>query len=268
MATYAIGDIQGCYSALRRLVDQIKFDPGGDTVWFTGDLVNRGPESLEVLHFVKGLGSRAITVLGNHDLYLLAVAEGIAPKRAKDTFDDVLLSSDREELLAWLRRQPLLHDAAPFTMVHAGLLPQWSTSVAIELAREAERALRSDDYPGFLRALYQPQLPRRWADDLIGPVRLAVATAAFTRLRICSSDGTMELSYTGPLETVPKGLHPWWAIPNRKNADRTLICGHWAALGFHVRAGLIALDGGCVWGRHLVAVRLEDRQSFRVDCGC
>jgi bis(5'-nucleosyl)-tetraphosphatase (symmetrical) len=268
MATYAIGDIQGCYSPLRRLLDRIQFDPARDTAWFAGDLVNRGPDSHAVLRFIKGLAHRAITVLGNHDLYLLAVAEGVAPKRAKDTFEDVLLAEDREELLTWLRQQSLLHDAAPFLMVHAGLLPQWTISVAVELAREAERVLRSDEYPGFLRTLYEPHLPRRWSDDFIEPIRLAVATVAFTRLRVCSPDGTMELSYTGPLATLPKGFVPWWDIPDRKNTDRTVVCGHWAALGFHARPGLMAMDAGCVWGRHLVAVRLEDRHSFQVDCGC
>jgi bis(5'-nucleosyl)-tetraphosphatase (symmetrical) len=268
MATYAIGDIQGCYSPLRRLLDQIQFDPTHDTAWFVGDLVNRGPESRAVLRFIKGLGSQAITVLGNHDLYLLGVAEGIVPKRAKDTFDDVLLAFDREELLTWLRHQPLLHDAAPFLLVHAGLLPEWTVSIAAALAREAESILRSDQYRAFLRTLYEPHLPSRWAEDLIAPIRLAVATVAFTRLRVCSQEGRMELSYSGPLESVPKGLVPWWAMPDRKIADRTVICGHWAALGFHVRPGLLAVDAGCVWGRQLVAVRLEDRQSFRVDCGC
>jgi bis(5'-nucleosyl)-tetraphosphatase (symmetrical) len=266
MSTYAIGDIQGCFSALQRLLEQIKFDPGCDRLWFAGDLVNRGADSLSVLRFIKGLGQSATTVLGNHDLHLLAVSEGIVSKRSKDTFDDVLLAHDRDELLGWLRQQHLLYREESFLLVHAGLLPQWTADEALDLAQQAERVLRSDEYPGFLRTLYQQNLPGQWSTQLTPPLSLAVATLALTRLRICSTDGTMKLDFTGPLEDIPEGFMPWFNIPSRKSRDVSVICGHWAALGLHVRPHVIVLDAGCVYGRRLAAIRLEDRQISEVAC--
>jgi bis(5'-nucleosyl)-tetraphosphatase (symmetrical) len=266
MSTYAIGDVQGCYSALQQLLEQIKFEPRHDRLCFVGDLVNRGPDSLSVLRFVKGLGQSATTLFGNHDLHLLAVSEDIVPKRPKDTFDDVLLAYDRDELLGWLRQQHLLYREHNVLLVHAGLLPQWTADEALDLARQAEHALRSDEYPGFLRTLYQQNLPAQWSTDLTPPLSLAVATLALTRLRICSADGTMKLDFTGPLEDIPDGFMPWFNVPSRKSRETSIICGHWAALGLHVRSNLAVLDAGCVYGRRLAALRLEDRQTFEVHC--
>lgn len=266
MATYAIGDVQGCFKALQKLLDQIRFDPTKDRLWFVGDLVNRGPDSLKVLRFIKDLGPPAVTVLGNHDLHLLAVAAGCAPGRTKDTFQDVLTASDQDDLLWWLRHQRLAYHKNGFLLVHAGLLPQWPVQQAVELAGEVEQVLSSDEYQEFLRAHYKNDYSE-WSDNLTGMTRLSVITNALTRLRVCSAHGEIALSYTGPLEAVPNGLFPWFLVPKRKSSGATIICGHWAALGLHMEENVIALDGGCVWGRQLVAVRLEDRQIFRVSCG-
>jgi len=265
MAIYAVGDVQGCFSALRKLVDDIQFSTATDRLWFVGDLVNRGPESLSVLRFVKGLGPSAVVVLGNHDLHLLAVAAGIRRPRAKDTIEDILAAPDREELLGWLRHQPFLHREKHSVLVHAGLLPQWNVDEAEQLAREVERALQSDGYRDLLRSFYD-RTRCRWSEDLTGTARLSVAARALTRLRVCTRDGDMEFAFTGPPEQAPKGYVPWFEVPGRKSADTTIICGHWAALGLRIQDNLLALDGGCVWGQELVAVRLEDRQLYRVSC--
>ena len=265
MAIYAIGDVQGCFSALQKLLDQIRFDPAKDRLWFVGDLVNRGPNSLSVLRYVKGLGASAVTVLGNHDLHLLAVAAGCAPGRTKDTFQDVLTSPDRDELLRWLRHQRLLYQEKGVVLVHAGLLPQWTVHRTVELSREVEEVLRSDEYQEFLRLHYKNDYSQ-WSDDLTGMTRLSVITNAVTKLRVCSPQGEMALSFTGPLEAVPKGFFPWFQVPERKSSGATIICGHWAALGLHMEDNVIALDGGCVYGRQLVAVRLDDRKEFQVSC--
>jgi bis(5'-nucleosyl)-tetraphosphatase (symmetrical) len=266
MATYAVGDVQGCFSALQKLVAQIRFDPTADRLLFVGDLVNRGPHSLAVLRYVKNLGPAAVTVLGNHDLHVLAVAAGIHRPRAKDTIQDILTAPDREELLGWLRRQPFLHREQHSVLVHAGLLPQWNVDEAEQLAREVEHALRSDGYRDLLRSFYD-RTRCRWSQDLTGPARLSVTARALTRLRVCTTDGDMEFEFTGPPEQAPKGYVPWFEVPGRKSADVTIICGHWAALGLQIQDNLLALDGGCVWGRELVAIRLNDRQLYRVSCG-
>jgi bis(5'-nucleosyl)-tetraphosphatase (symmetrical) len=265
MATYAIGDVQGCFSALTTLLEQIRFDPAGDRLWFVGDLVNRGPDSVSVLRHVKGLGKAAVTVLGNHDLHLLAVANGCRPARSKDTFHDVLDAPDRDELLAWLRNQPLMYRENNFLLVHAGLLPQWTVSQAETFARDAEQALRSKDYRDLLWSLYQDR-PRRWSQKLTGMSRLTLITKILTRLRVCSATGRIDWAFTGPPDQAPDGYLPWFDFPNRGSAEATVVCGHWAAMGLQVRDNLLALDGGCVWGRQLVAVRLEDRQVFQVSC--
>jgi bis(5'-nucleosyl)-tetraphosphatase (symmetrical) len=265
MATYAIGDVQGCFPALQKLTEQTRFNPAQDRLWFVGDLVNRGPESLAVLRFVKSLGLSAITVLGNHDLHLLAVAAGCVPSRANDTFQSILAAPDREELLWWLRHRPLVYREREYVLVHAGFLPQWTVDTAEELAREVEQALRSEECRTFLRDLYESDA-RRWSDDLTGTERLAVITRALTGLRLCTTGGAMEFSFTGPPDQAPKGFFPWFQISNRKSRDATIVCGHWAAMGVRIDPNLLALDGGCVWGRQLVAIRLEDRQVFRVSC--
>ncbi len=265
MATYAVGDVQGCCVELQQLLEQVRFDPAQDTLWLVGDLVNRGPDSLRVLRFVKSLGDSAITVLGNHDLHLLAVAEGVAELHRTDTLDDVLRAPDREELLDWLRRQRLLHAEGNFVLVHAGLLPQWSVSQAASLAGEVESALRGDDYATFLARMYG-NAPHSWDEDLHGYKRLRVIVNAFTRMRICTPQGEMEFRFKGEVEHIPAGYMPWFEVPERKSRGATVIFGHWSALGLKVTPNAIALDTGCLWGGPMSAIRLEDRQLFQVAC--
>lgn len=267
MATYAIGDVQGCFASLTHLLEQIRFDPVLDRLWFVGDLVNRGPDSAAVLRYVKGLGDSAVTVLGNHDLRLLALAEGIGRPRHSDTVQAILTAPDREELLLWLRRRPLLHRERGLVLVHAGILPQWTMEQTEALAREVEQALQSDRYPALLHAMYRHLSPYRWSDDLTGMTRLAVVAGILTRMRVCTGDGLVDFSYTGPLHTIPPGFLPWFDVPARKHADVAIVCGHWAALGLQIRDNLLALDAGCVWGRQLAAIRLDDRRIFQVSCG-
>jgi len=266
MATYAIGDIQGGYSELRRLLDQCRFDPADDRLWLVGDLVNRGPESAQVLRFVKGLGERAVAVLGNHDLSLLAISAGGIPARPGDTIQDVLEAPDREELLGWLRARPLVHLEAGTLMVHAGLLPAWSPEQALALSREVEAALQGGGFREFCARMYGNQ-PDRWDEELRGFHRLRVIVNAMSRLRVCTLEGAMDFGYTGNLEHVPEGLIPWFDMPGRASEGTTVVCGHWAALGLRLRDDLIALDTGCLWGGRLTAVRLEDRAVFQVPCG-
>ena len=265
MATYAIGDVQGCYDQLMRLLERCGYDERRDRLWFVGDLVNRGPQSLAAARFVKGLGERAVTVLGNHDLSLLVVAEGAHKGHASDTFGDVLGAPDRDELLSWLRRQKMMHAEGGYAMVHAGLLPQWSVAVALELAGEAEAALRGPDYREFLRSLYGNR-PARWSDDLAGHDRLRIIVNAMTRMRLVAADGTMEFSHKRGLVNAPAGYVPWFDAPGRASRDTTVLFGHWAALGLVVRNDIIGLDSGCVWGRRMSALRLEDRQLFQCEC--
>lgn len=263
MATYAIGDVQGCHETLQRLVQYIRFDPTIDRLWFVGDLVNRGPNSLAVLRFIRQMGTSAQTVLGNHDLFLLAVAEGIVAPRAKDTIHDILDADDCHELLLWLRHQPLHVYEPPFFMTHAGLLPQWTVAQAVSLAREVERALSGNDYRAVLQTIFHAHAP--WNPTLQGSVRLAAIAKVLTKLRACTPSGETS-SFSGPPKEVPLGYHPWFQIPERCSADTTLITGHWAALGLHIEPNLLAIDSGCVWGRQLTAIRLEDRQVFQVNC--
>jgi bis(5'-nucleosyl)-tetraphosphatase (symmetrical) len=265
MSVYAVGDIQGCFAALRSLLHKIAFDPMRDRLWFVGDLVNRGPQSLATLRYVKSLGDAAVAVLGNHDLHLLCVAEGGTTARAGDTLDEVLQAPDRSELLEWLRSRPMMHAQNGYAIVHAGLLPQWSVAQALELAGQVETALRAPGYRRFLSAMYG-NFPDRWRDDLAGLDRLRVITNAMTRLRVCTPDGVMDLSAKGPAESAPPGFLPWYAVPGRKSKDATLICGHWAALGLRIEDNLLALDTGCVWGGSLTAIRLGDRALTQVSC--
>jgi bis(5'-nucleosyl)-tetraphosphatase (symmetrical) len=270
MATYAIGDVQGCHDALARLVEHIRFDSASDRLWFVGDLVNRGPDSLKVIRYVKSLGDAAVVVLGNHDLFLLAVAEDIAAMRQEDTLQAILAAPDREALLGWLRQQRLLYREQQFVLVHAGILPQWSIDEAEELAHEVETGLRSSSYRDLLRALY-PSKQLQWSPKLTGPTRLAAIVKVLTRLRACSAAGLMESSYTGPPDQIPAGFFPWFRVPHRKHDNTTIVCGHWASLGLHREEHVLAIDSGCVWGRQLTAMRLEDRAVFQVDCsnfGC
>ena len=268
MATYAIGDLQGCYDPLRRLLDYISFDPAIDRVWFVGDLVNRGPASLEVLRFVKSLGAAATVVLGNHDLHLVMQAEGYGKASREDTLDEVLGAADRDELLAWLRAQPLFHVEGNWAMVHAGLLPGWTVAQAQALSDEASAALTAADYREFLAHMWGSE-PAAWRDDLAGWDRLRVVVNAMTRMRYVTSAGAMEFRAAGakaPPERGPPGCLPWFAAPGRASADHAIVCGHWSALGFHQEPNLLALDTGCLWGGALTAVRLEDRRVLRQPC--
>jgi len=259
MATYAIGDVQGCFDELRRLLDEVRFS-GNDRLWFVGDLVNRGPKSLEVLRFVRGLGGRAITVLGNHDLHLVTQLEGFERVRKDDTFRDVLAAPDARELVDWLRRRPMMHAEGGYAMVHAGLLPQWSVEKAASLAKEVEAALAGPGYRGFLANMYG-STPDEWSDALAGWDRLRVIVNAMTRLRFCTPEGKMDFRAKGA--RPPAGHSPWFDF---RCDSQVLICGHWSALGLKLDGKLAALDSGCVWGGRLSALRLEDRALFQVPC--
>ena len=265
MATYAVGDLQGCLEPLQRLLEACRFDPACDRLWFTGDLVNRGPQSAPVLRFVRGLGESAVTVLGNHDLHLLVAAGGHVPLHRGDTFQDVLAAPDRDELLRWLAQRPLLHAEGRWVLVHAGLLPQWTIPRALALARETESLLRSDRCDEFLRTLYGNQ-PDHWDEAHAGWDRARVIVNAMTRLRVCTPAGVMEFRHKGELARVPPGYLPWYEVPGRRSADHHVLFGHWSALGFRTGPGYTALDSGCLWGRSLTALRLEDRAAFQVPC--
>ncbi len=265
MPTYAIGDVQGCYQSLLRLLANIGFEPGADRLWFVGDLVNRGPDSLHVLRYVKGLGEAARVVLGNHDLFLLAAAEHLVALRPADTIQDVLTADDRTELLTWLRHQPLHYREACYFMVHAGLLPQWDISEAHHLGQEAAAALTGSDYRTFLHTLFHAA-PAQWGSSLTGIPRLVAVTRVFTRIRVCTPDGVMEAAFSGPPRDAPAGHLPWFQIASRRNTEATILFGHWAALGVCATENIVALDSGCVWGGQLTAVRLEDRRLFQVSC--
>jgi len=261
MSTYAIGDVQGCADELQALLAQVDFQPGRDRLWFVGDLVNRGPKSLEALRFVRALGGNAVVVLGNHDFHLLCLAQEFAKKRADDTLDEVLAAPDAPQLLDWLRQRPLMHVESGYAMVHAGLLPQWSLEQAQALAREVEAALRGLRHVEFLEHLYGAR-PRAWRDDLAGWDRLRVIVNAMARLRFCSADGEMDLAATG--KDAPTGMRPWFEF--RPAGERPIVCGHWSALGLKLTEKLAALDSGCVWGGCLSALRLEDRRLFQLPC--
>ncbi len=265
MATYAVGDIQGCYPEFLRLLEQTRFDPAIDRLWLVGDLVNRGTDSLNVLRLIKSLGDAAITVLGNHDLHLLAVAEGAAKLHHSDTLNDILGAPDRDELLTWLRAQRLLYVEGDFVLVHAGLLPSWTVAQAQQLAHEAEAALAGQHYHDYLVHMYGNH-PDHWEDDLSGYNRLRVITNACTRMRVCTLKGEMEFKFKGEVCNVPEGYMPWFDVPGRASANATVVCGHWSGLGLKVTPQVIALDTGCLWGGTLSAIRLEDRELFQVPC--
>ena len=265
MAQYAIGDVQGCFDALESMIARIDFDRSRDRIWFVGDLVNRGPQSLEVLRFVKSLGTSAITVLGNHDLHLVAVATGHARLDRSDTLQEILDAPDCAELIAWLRTRRLAYAEGGYLMVHAGLLPDWSESDVLRLAAEVESVLASSAYDAFVSKMYGDH-PRRWSEDLRGPDRLRAIVNAMTRMRFCNAKGEMELKEKGGPECAPSGYFPWFDAPGRKTANLVLVCGHWSTLGYVQRPDLIALDSGCLWGGCLTAVRLNDRQVTQVAC--
>lgn len=269
MSTYAIGDLQGCYDELQALLDDLDFDPACDQLWFVGDLVNRGPQSLEVLRFVRNLGAAAVTVLGNHDLHLLAVAAGRGRQKKADTLNAVLEAPDRAELLDWLQRRPLAHydGVLGVLMVHAGVAPQWSTAQVLDRAGELESVLRGPQANAFFAAMYSEQ-PTLWRDDLSGTLRWRTIADYLTRARFLGSDGQCDLGSKGRPGTQPPGYVPWFEHPERRTAGQRIVFGHWSALGPAARQDVIALDTGCLWGGCLTAARLDAPGTlFQVNCG-
>jgi bis(5'-nucleosyl)-tetraphosphatase (symmetrical) len=257
--------VQGCYEPLRRLVDSLPYDPRKDRLWFTGDLVNRGPQSLECLRYVKSLGDAAVSVFGNHDFHLLCVAEGVESRRKRDTLDEILDAADRTDLLEWVRHRPLMHVEGTWAMVHAGLLPEWTVAQARSLAGEVEAEMRGQRHRAFLARMYGDE-PKRWSDALEGYERLRVIVNAMTRMRVVDDEGTMVLAFKGEPGDAHDAWTPWFDAPGRKSRDHTVVCGHWSALGLLVREDVASLDTGCVWGNALSAIRLEDRRVFSVPC--
>ena len=269
MSVYVIGDVQGCYDELTNLLSKINFNETKDQLWFAGDLVNRGPKSLETLRLVKSLN--AVTVLGNHDLHLLAVARGQENKhKAKDTLDEILGAPDRQELLGWLQHRPLLHhdEESGYTLLHAGLPPQWNLGQAMECAKESEKVLQGEEHPDFFLHMYGNQ-PDIWSEDLEGWDRIRFIINCFTRLRFCDTEGRLNLGIKGPPGSQSPSLMPWFTVASRKTRNEKLLFGHWAT----VLLGNITdfdsynvypLDTGCIWGRELTAMRLEDGKFFRV----
>ncbi len=256
MAIFAIGDIQGCYEELARLIDKLRFDPSSDELWFVGDLVNRGPRSLDVLRFVRSLEGSSTVVLGNHDLHLLAAREN--PDRVDKLLHPVLDADDADELLHWLRHRPLIHYRPDLNtlMVHAGIDPAWDPLTAVKLAREAEQMLRSETHKEFFRAMYGDE-PALWSAQLTGIERLRFIINCLTRIRFCHPDGTLDFTQKGPPSEVKTALMPWFDLPNRASRSVRIICGHWSALGLVQRPDVLMIDTGCVWGRELTAVRVD-----------
>lgn len=262
MTTWAIGDVHACLDELQQLLARIAFDPAADQLWFVGDLVNRGPQSLATLRFVRALGERAITVLGNHDLHLLAAATGARQPRSKDNFDAILAAPDREQLLDWLRHRPLLHadDKLGFTLVHAGLHPHWDRALAHRLAGEVEAELRAPDFADLFTWMYGNE-PASWSAALTGRERLRFAINTFTRMRYCHADGTLDFSESGPPGSQPEHLVPWFDLPDRVAIDTQIVFGHWSSLGYVHRNGVHGLDAGCMWGNALTALNLDDGET-------
>ncbi len=271
MAVYAIGDVQGCYDQLRQLLDRIEFNPEDDKLWFAGDLVNRGPDSLKVLRFVKGLGKRAICVLGNHDLHLLAMSESIDKhKDPNNTLDQILNAPDRDELLHWLRHRPLIHRSKKrnFSIIHAGLPPQWDITMAMQCAAELESELQGDSYQDYLREMYG-NLPDRWDPELKGMERLRFITNCFTRLRYCTPDGSISLKESCAPGSQDPSLSPWYEVPGRASADENILFGHWSTLGYGRHGSAWSLDSGCLWGGALTALRIrkhKEPKPFQLEC--
>lgn len=269
MAQYAIGDLQGCYDPFRRLLDKIAFDPDHDTLWLTGDLVNRGPRSRKTLRYVKSLGDAAITVLGNHDLHLIALANGIEVSGSHyESLRKILRKKGREELIDWLRSRPLAHfdEKLNTLMVHAGVPPQWSVKKTLERAAEVESILRSDDHVDFLENMYGKK-PDIWKGKLDGHKRTRYIVNALTRMRMIDEEGRIDFTHTGPPEKARRGLVPWFDAENAKWHGTRIVFGHWSALGLIIEGDLISVDTGCVWGWELTAVRLNKKPKvFAVKC--
>jgi len=270
MSTYAIGDLQGCYAELQDILNKINFDETIDCLWFVGDLINRGPESLACLRFVKSLGNAAKTVLGNHDLHLLAVANGVRKPHRKDTLDDILNAEDKDELLSWVRNLPLLVNdtALNFTMVHAGLPPIWTLEQAQALAQETETLLRSEKFEDFIQHMYGNQ-PDRWSDSLNGYDRHRYIINCLTRMRYCHQDGKLDLAAKNAPGEENKRLKPWYTLKGRQTKKHKVLFGHWSTVhlgneqGFN-QYNVYPLDTGCLWGGEMTAMRLEDEKLFSV----
>lgn len=257
---YIIGDVQGCAEPLERLLAHI---PPSADVWFCGDLVNRGPDNLGVLRQVQALGSRARVILGNHDIHLLGVAAGIRKQGKLDTLNDILRSPDAQQWLDWLRQWPLAHYEHGILMVHAGVLPQWSLQQTLQYSAEAQAMLSGDDYIEHLKTLFG-STPNRWKNTLSGAERLRVIINAFTRMRVCNADGSMDFEFKGELADVPSGLLPWFRMPHRKTDRQAIAFGHWSALGLHYENNTICLDTGCVWGQELTAYHYPSGEVISV----
>ena len=267
MATWAIGDIQGCLDELIELLDAIRFQPRDDHLWFVGDLVNRGPKSLETLRFIRDLGDAATVVLGNHDFHLLAVAAGVGKLHRKDTLQPILDAPDRDELLDWLRFRPLLHydPALGYLMVHAGVAPSWDLAAAQGYAAEVEAVLQGSDAQRFYQAMYS-ETDDCWSDQLTGMHRLRVITDYFARLRFCDAAGGYSVQYKGPPGSQPDPYHPWFSLANRAMADLPIVFGHWSSLGLVENSNVYALDKGCLWGRQLAAFCLDQPRWVSIEC--
>ena len=269
MSLYAIGDLQGCLDPLKRLLDKIGFDPAHDELWFTGDLINRGPDSLNTLRLLRQLGDRARCVLGNHDFHLIRAGLGLEAAPEDGTLDAILQSPERETWIEWLRHQPLLlldHERR-LAMVHAGLLPKWDLATAATLAGEIEMQLRTDNYREFLKHIYG-DTPDRWSEQLSGADRYRTIINAMTRMRFCDRHGRMALKYKCGPGAQSQEFHPWFEIPHRRDTQYTVIFGHWSALGFVQRDGVLGLDTGCVWGGNLTAFRLDPERPERISVAC
>jgi bis(5'-nucleosyl)-tetraphosphatase (symmetrical) len=261
-APLVFGDLQGCRDPFQRLLK--KAAPSSDTpLWFAGDLINRGPKSMQTLRDVIALGSRATVVLGNHDLNLLSVAAGLRKPKKGDTLDDILEAPDAADLIEWVRHKPVAHFENGNLMVHAGVLPQWDVTMTLELAHELEQALRAPNWKQTLAELYGNE-PHRWEDSLTGIDRLRVTYNALTRIRFCTAEGAMEFANNGGPDSAPPGYMPWFDVPARRTSDVTIVFGHWAALGLMIRDNVLCLDSGCVWGNKLSAVLLDSDPARRV----
>ena len=268
MTTYAIGDLQGCYDALQRLLDKLHFDPIRDQLWLAGDLVNRGPDSLATLRFVKSLGGSAITVLGNHDLHLLAIAAD--HKTTKDPgLKEILTAPDMDELVDWVRKQPLLHydSQLDFALVHAGIYPAWTLQQALEYAEELHQVLASDNYLDFIHHMYGNK-PKSWRKKLEGWDRLRFIVNSFTRMRYCDSDGNLNLKDKGPPGSQSPGSLPWFDMPKRKTRKQRIVFGHWSTAGGLERQDVYALDTGCIWGGDLTALQLDAAPPRFISIAC
>ncbi|HWP18018.1 MAG TPA: symmetrical bis(5'-nucleosyl)-tetraphosphatase [Burkholderiaceae bacterium] len=264
---YLVGDLQGCCDALRRLLAAVAFSPSRDRLYVLGDLVNRGPCSLEVLRLLRGLGDAATCLLGNHDLHLLAVAEGLRTPHRNDTVHDVLAAPDRQALLEWIRHRRMAVQEHGWLMVHAGVAPAWDAALTMGLAGEVEDCLRAAAYRDFLQEMYGNE-PARWGDDLRGHDRLRNVVNTLTRIRFCTADGDMEFAAKESAAKAPEGYMPWFDVPGRRTAGTPIAFGHWSTLGLVQRPDLLALDTGCVWGGHLTAARIDGgrREIVQVPC--